>query len=154
MLFSHAPMLFEMFSWERVFVSVKGSEMGSRNLCSLAIYSLRAWQAYNTLTQLFEGNLPQFHPDPYPGLPSFFGSEHPDPLANLLSTEFQVCNRDHHARKDCKCICLQQRQCALHSAVVSVLRLRLRPACQPDFFIHSNACTCSSSPTSVHSWII
>lgn len=50
-------------------------------------------QAFDTLTQLFEGNLPQFYPNPYPGLPAFVGSEHPDPGAPLLSTEFQV--REH-----------------------------------------------------------
>ncbi len=53
---------------------------------------LAAWclQAFDTLTQLFEGALPQFHPDPYPGLPTFVGSEHPEPDNVLLSTEFQV----------------------------------------------------------------
>lgn len=48
-------------------------------------------QAIDNVSQLFQGNLPELSPDPYPGVITYKGSEHPNPKRPRLSTEFQVC---------------------------------------------------------------
>lgn len=95
-------------------------------------------QAFDTLTELFEGELPQFHPDPYPGLPVFQGSEHPDGDFLLLSTEFQVRETRQEDQEPSQSVCRGFTWC-----------LRQLPILTAQF-----VAACSSSPTPAHSWRI